>query len=171
MQPDIRKGLVLGIGALALSDHGVGIKIVRYLERHYKPLAEIARLDTSALNWSLMPRLNNTEFLIVLNAAMLNKPPGTVSCLRANRMDQYLKQANRTTTEVALADLMEIAKLDDSLPPRRALISVATKNITWGKRLSAPVSRAIPYAAQQVLDLVYEWTGVNFGDKTNSVPN
>jgi hydrogenase maturation protease len=59
--------------------------------------------------------------------------------------------------EVGLSDLMDMARLSDTLPRRRALVGIQPEILDWGERPSPAVEPAVREAAQLVLDLARRW--------------
>ena len=159
MPPQNAKNVILGIGNKALSDDAVGIKVVGYIMKNYPDLAALQVIDGGNLSYELTTVLESAENIIVINAATFGLPPGTMTTLLGTDMDQIFKRPQRNANETALADMFEIARLANKLPSHRAFISIEPKKISWGSRLSACVSKAIPKMAQNALTLMSQWTG------------
>ena len=156
MQPT----LVLGIGNTLLSDEGLGIHLLHYLQTQNPTLHSVTWLDGGTLSFTLAPVIEDHENLIVLDAAQLNEPPGTVRLLEGEEMDRFVGYGKRSVHEVGLVDLMAIARLQDSLPVHRALLGIQPARLGWGESLSNTVSSVIPDAASQVMDLLYRWESI-----------
>jgi hydrogenase maturation protease len=58
---------------------------------------------------------------------------------------------------VGLIDLLDMARLRDCLPRRRALLCIQPGRIDWSEQLSAPVEQAVPQAALQAAALLERW--------------
>jgi hydrogenase maturation protease len=56
---------------------------------------------------------------------------------------------------------MAIARLQERLPRNRALLGIQPAELGWGEVPSDVVSRAIPEAAKQVIDLLYKWQSLD----------
>jgi len=151
------KVLVLGIGNTLLTDEGAGIATLNYLEEHHSQHPHVRYLDGGTLSFTLTTELQDTDALIVLDAAELNAQPGTVRCFEAQAMDQFLGQAKRSAHEVGLLDLMDMARLMDRLPKQRALIGIQHETIDWGEAPTAAIARAIPEAAAKAVGLIEKW--------------
>ena len=156
----MQRTLVLGIGNTLLSDEGLGIHLLHYLQGQNPTLPDITWLDGGTLSITLAPDNEDHENLIVLDAAQLNEQPGTVRLLTGAEMDQFVGHGKRSVHEVGLVDLMAIARLQDRLPEKRALLGIQPAKFGWGETLSDAVSRAIPQAASQVMDLLYRWESI-----------
>ena len=149
--------LVLGIGNTLLSDEGVGIHVVRALESHVERRPGVTCLDGGTLSFTLAEQLAAHDRLIVVDAARTGSPPGSVHCFEGEAMDRYLSGNRASVHEVGLADLLDIARLTDRFPERRALVGIEPKAIDWGEAPSGVVARAIPEAVNLVLGLLERW--------------
>ena len=72
-------------------------------------------------------------------------------------MDEQLTRHAKSVHEVSLSDLLDIARLTDSLPARRALIGIEPARVDWGSELTAPVAAAVPRAVTAVRSLLQHW--------------
>jgi hydrogenase maturation protease len=149
--------LVLGFGNVLLSDDGAGVQVVARLRRALG--AENADfIDAGTLSFSLLPYIEATDSMLVIDAADINHPPGAIALLEGTAMDTFLSSARRRTVhEVGLIDLLDMARLRDCLPCRRALLCIQPGRIDWSEELSAPVADALPEAARQAAALLKRW--------------
>ncbi len=149
--------LVLGFGNVLLSDDGAGVQLVERLRSQVD--ADIGNfIDAGTLSFSLLPYIEATASMLIIDAAEINAVPGTVALFEGSKMDQFLSSTRRRSVhEVGLIDLLDMARVRDCLPPRRALLCLQPGRIDWGEQLSAPVAAALPEAARQALDLLQRW--------------
>jgi len=151
------RSLILGIGNTLLSDEGAGVHAVEYLRQHHPNLLKVTYLDGGTLSFSLASCIQETDHLIVIDAAQLNATPGTVRCFEGAEMEAYLGQGRSSVHEVGLLDLLSIALLAGQLPRKRALIGIQPATLDWGDKPSALVRQAIPMAARCALQLLDTW--------------
>lgn len=152
------KSVVLGVGNTLLRDEGIGIHVVEQLRRAHPDLANVEFLDGGTLSFTLAGPLAEAEQLIIIDAAELQAPPGTVTLFENEVMDDYLSHGKRRSVhEVSLLDLLAIARLTDTLPARRALIGIQPRTVEWGESPSAEVAAAIPTACAMALTLLQRW--------------
>jgi hydrogenase maturation protease len=139
------KILVLGIGNTLLTDEGVGIVAMRELEVQYGTREDMEFLDGGTLSFTLAVPISKCDALLVIDAAELGAPPGTVRSFKGETMDAFLG-ANRKSSvhEVGLLDLMSISRLTGHWPQRRALIGVQPAVVGWGEELTPAVAAALP---------------------------
>ena len=153
------KTLILGIGNTLLSDEGVGIRMLSYLDRHFPKLPDVTCLDGGTLSFTLAPWIEEADNLIVIDAAELKAAPGTVQVFAGEAMDRFSCKTKRSVHEVSLGDLLAIAHLTGALPGNRILVAIQPQELDWGTNLSNPVKRALPLAADLIIRQLAEWSG------------
>ena len=149
--------LVLGIGNVLLSDDGAGVKLVERLQSELG--GDVANfVDGGTLSFSLLSYIESTDSMLVIDAADLDSAAGTIGLFEGVAMDRFLASVRRRTVhEVGLIDLLDMARLQDCLPRRRALLCIQPSRIDWSETLSAPVAQALPAAARQAQALLQRW--------------
>lgn len=150
--------LVLGIGNTLLSDEGVGVHAVRYLQQHHGDEPDTEYLDGGTLSFTLATSIEEADRFIVIDATELKSQPGTVRTFVDEAMDDFLGNNRKMSVhEVGLLDLLHITRLAGRFPPQRALIGVQPQKLDWGDAPTDAVSAAIPRACEQALQLMKEW--------------
>jgi hydrogenase maturation protease len=149
--------LVLGFGNVLLSDDGAGVHVVERLRSELG--ADAADfVDAGTLSFSLLPYIEATDSMLMVDAADINGAPGTIGLFEGAAMDGFLSSARRRTVhEVGLIDLLDMARLRDCLPQRRALLCIQPNRIDWSETLSAAVADAVPEAAREGAALLQRW--------------
>ncbi len=72
------KTLVLGLGNVLMGDEGIGVYVVRELEKHTLP-AGVECLDGGTGGFTLLEPLENADRIILIDAASDGNPIGTVT--------------------------------------------------------------------------------------------
>ena len=113
--------LILGIGNTLLSDEGLGVAAMQMLADELGSDPDLEFLDGGTLSFTLAVPISACDGLIVLDAAMIDGPTGSVGVYENEAMEEFLG-ANRKASvhEVGLLDLMAIARLTETWPARRA---------------------------------------------------
>jgi hydrogenase maturation protease len=151
--------LVLGFGNVLLSDDGAGVQILERLRSELGPDAAHF-IDAGTLSFSLLPYIEAANSMLAIDAADINHSAGAVALYEGEAMDAFLKTTRRRTVhEVGLIDLLDMARLRDCLPARRALLCIQPGRIDWSEQLSTPVAAALPDAARQASALLERWQG------------
>ena len=151
------KTLVLGIGNTLLSDEGVGVHMLDWMQAHHPEITGIDYLDGGTLSFTLAPYIEDADNLIVVDAAELQATPGTLQVFRGDEMDRFAGKTKRSVHEVSLGDLLAIAHLTGCVPANRALVAIQPQEVDWGSSLSNPVKQALPGAGKHMLALLSEW--------------
>ena len=150
--------LVLGIGNTLLSDEGVGVHAIQYLQQHYANIPDTDYIDGGTLSFTLAGLIEQAQNLIVIDATQLHAQPGTIRIYVGDEMDTFLNHNRKSSVhEVSLMDLLSIAALAEQLPPQRALVGIQPQIVDWGEFPSAPVQAVIPQVCAQVVSLIQAW--------------
>jgi len=152
--------LVLGIGNTLLSDEGVGVHALHYLAEHHPNLPDAELLDGGTLSFTLAAPIAAADGLIVVDAARLDQPPGTVRLFEGEAMDSFVKGSHGSVHEVGLSDLLDMARLTGDLPSRRCLIGIQPRELGWGEQPTPEVAAALPAAAALLLEAIERWRGL-----------
>jgi hydrogenase maturation protease len=149
--------LVLGFGNTLLGDDGAGVHLMTRLSMELGPDAA-QFIDGGTMSFSLLPYVEMADSMLIVDAANLDQPPGTVLLLEGSAMDVFLKTTRRRSVhEVGLIDLLAMARLHGCLPNQRALLCIQPKCIDWSETLSPPVAAALPEAATQARAALQRW--------------
>jgi hydrogenase maturation protease len=153
--------LVLGIGNTLLTDEGVGVHVLQALESELAHLSDITLLDGGTLSFSLAGPIEETDALIVVDAANIKSEPGAWTLLEGDAMDAFLMSNRKASVhEVGLTDLRTIAILAGHWPEKRAMLAIQPAVIDWGEHPTAAVAAAIPPACAAIHELIREWRHV-----------
>ena len=151
--------LILGLGNVLLTDEAVGVAVLRALDTDAAADPDLVLLDGGTLSFTLAGPIGDAAGLIVVDAAAMGEPPGSVRLFEGAAMDAQLRRHAKSVHEVSLADLFDIARLTDTLPRHRALIGIEPERIDWGSDLTPVVAAAVPEATAKVRALIGKWRG------------
>jgi hydrogenase maturation protease len=153
-----RRTVVLGIGNTLLADEGVGVHVVERLRAESPDDGTVEFVDGGTLSFTLADIMAGTDQLIIIDAAELDSPPGSVSLFENEALDDYLGHGKRRSVhEVSLLDLLAITHLTSDLPVKRALIGIQPQSVDWGEFPTPEVAAAIPLACDMTRELIWEW--------------
>lgn len=156
------KILILGLGNTLLSDEGVGAHVLAALSGQLDPDDDsVELLDGGTLSFTLAVPIAEANALIVVDAAQLHAEPGSTAVFEGEAMDHFLAGNRKASVhEVGLVDLMQIARLTDSWPARRALVAIQPVRVDWGEHPTEAVAAAVPVACAQIQSLIGAWRHV-----------
>jgi hydrogenase maturation protease len=149
--------LILGFGNILLGDDGAGVQLVERLRSQLSGSA-CEFIDGGTMSFSLLSHVEATNALLVIDAAELGEPAGSTMLFENDAMDRFLKSARRRTVhEVGLVDLLDMARVRDCLPRRRALLCIQPASIDWSESLSPAVEGGLANASVQACALLSRW--------------
>jgi len=150
--------LVLGIGNTLLSDEGAGVHAIRQLQAAAGNRPGIDYIDGGTLSFALAGPIEDSDAVVVIDAADLGAEAGAVRVFEGEAMDDFLGAARkRSVHEVGLLDLMAVAALAGRLPGRRALIGIQPQELGWGDAPSPLVADGISRACAEALEIIDRW--------------
>ena len=155
------KTLVLGIGNTLLTDEGVGVHVLQALEAELGHLPEVTLLDGGTLSFTLAGPIEETDALIVVDAANIKTAHGGWTLLKGEEMDAFLMSNRKASVhEVGLTDLRAIAILAGHWPEKRAMLAIQPQTIDWGEQPTPAVAAAIPPVCAAIVEQIRAWQHV-----------
>jgi hydrogenase maturation protease len=99
-----KKTLVLGLGNVLMGDEGIGVHVVRALEKHTLP-AGVECLDGGTGGFVLLEPLQNAGRIILIDAAADGNPLGTVTRTTPRFSRDY--PPTLTAHDIGVKDLLD----------------------------------------------------------------
>ena len=133
--------LILGIGNVLMGDEGVGVHAIRQLETQTFP-KNIHLLDGGTGGFHLLSYMQEYPFIIMIDATMDGKPPGTISVLEPRFASDFPRALS--AHDIGLRDLVESTAMLGDLP-KMFLIAVSIDKIQpMQTELSPIIKKSIP---------------------------
>jgi hydrogenase maturation protease len=149
--------LALGIGNVLLRDDGVGIRVLRSLERGFEGDTRVRFVDGGTIGFMLSTLIGETPDLLVLDAVRMAESPGCVRCFEDEAMDRFLTGRRNSVHEIGLRDALDMARLTGRFPRRRALIGVEPATVELGEELSPEVEKGVGPACLLARGVLQRW--------------
>jgi hydrogenase maturation protease len=142
----------LGIGNILLNDEGVGIHVVKKLEEENFAGADL--MDGGTGGFHLLGFIQSYTHVIIIDASLDQYPTGNVRILHPRYAKDFPHQLS--AHEIGLRDLLDAAFLLGNMPDLH-LVAVSVKDFQeLGMELTPEVEAAIPFAVENVKNLVSE---------------
>jgi hydrogenase maturation protease len=141
------KPLVLGIGNVLMGDEGIGVHVVRAIEREGL-IAGATVVDGGTGGFHLLGLLQAHDPIVFIDASMDGRPDGTITVLTPRFARDFPRSLS--AHDIGLRDLLESASVLGPLP-RMVLITVSV-SLSQGLslELSPPVAGAIDDVIRRV---------------------
>jgi hydrogenase maturation protease len=162
--------LVLGLGNILLSDEGVGVRVIERLLELYELPRGVRVLDGGTLGLDLLPYLEETLRMVVVDAVELRKPSGTLIRLTGNEIPIFLDAAKVSPHQEGLHDLLAVAVLKGYLPDEVVFWGVQIESLGVGLELSPSVAAQVDVLADKIVEELDRW-GITLHRKQDAGQN
>ncbi len=132
-----KKTLVLGLGNVIMGDEGVGVHVVRALEKHTLPKA-IECLDGGTGGFILLEPLQAADHIVLIDATDDGNSPGTVTRTTPRFSRDY--PPTLTAHDIGVKDLLDAFYMQ-AASARLCCTqsrSIRSRRFRWSCRRSAP---------------------------------
>jgi len=145
------RSLILGVGNLLMGDEGVGVHVIRALEKERLP-PTVTTLDGGTGGFHLLSLFEEFDPIIMIDATMDGAPAGTVRVLKPRFASDFPRTLS--AHDIGLRDLLESASVLGPLPTVY-LITVSIDRLqSMSMELSEPVGNAIPEVLRQLFSIL-----------------
>ncbi len=156
--------LVLGLGNVLLEDDGVGGAAVALLRQCFDVPDGVRVLDGGTLGLSLLPYLQESERVLLVDAVRTDDPPGSFVRLDGDEVGPAV--ATRLSPhQVGVSDLLDGARWLGGYPTQVTLLGLVPASMELVVGLSPRVRAALPVLVERVVAAAASW-GIIFGPKT-----
>lgn len=156
--------LVLGLGNVLLEDDGVGAAAVALLRDRYDAPEGVRVLDGGTLGLSLLPYLQESERVLLVDAISTEDAPGTFVRLDGDAVAPAV--ATRLSPhQVGVSDLLDGARWLDRYPAQITLLGLVPESMDLAVGLSPRVRSALPGLVERLVEEARAW-GFVFRPKT-----
>jgi hydrogenase maturation protease len=145
-----RPVLILGLGNPLYGDDGVGPAVVQLLkERELPPEVEV--LDGGTAGLGLLDTIAGRRRLLVVDAAEMGRPAGTVLRLSPEEARLVQEQAPLSPHQVGLAEVFDLAARLEMAPAEVLIFAVQPEYLGWRQELSPSVQQSLPGLVSVIL--------------------
>lgn len=134
--------LVLGVGNLLLGDEGVGIHVIRELEKKSLP-SETLLVDGGTGGYELIRFFKGMKKVIIVDAIKADKKPGTVVRFTLKDITPY-RDRSFSVHQSGLLELLQKVNDMREVPVIIVYGIVIKKTLQYSLNLSEEVKRSIP---------------------------
>jgi hydrogenase maturation protease len=148
--------LVLGLGNILLSDEGVGARVAQQLQALYQFPEGTRVLEGGTLALDLLPDVEDTDQLVVIDAVDMGAAPGTVVRIQDDEVPVFLSM-KVSPHQMGLADILSAARLRGRTPEKLVLWGVQPGVIDAALDLSQPVAAQVDLLVDNILAELGRW--------------
>lgn len=158
-----RQVLVLGLGNVLRGDEGLGVHALQRLADRYALPPQVEAVDGGTLGLDLLPYLDGTSTLLVIDAVQAGRAPGSLIRLQDEAIMPALA-VKLSLHQAGLRELLATSRLVGTCPGHVVLLGIEPDTIGWTTELSAPVDASMDALLDAVVDELGSW-GVTLEDR------
>ena len=148
--------LVLGLGNALMSDDSIGVRAVERLQQEYRFPEGVKVVDGGTLGLDLLPFIEETDQLLIIDALEMKAEPGSVFRLEGEEVPRAFA-SKLSVHQMGLQDLLAVADLQGYSPRELVFWGVQPESIEMTMELSPSVAAAMDELVQSVVDELHKW--------------
>ncbi|MEP9349792.1 HyaD/HybD family hydrogenase maturation endopeptidase [Xanthobacter sp. KR7-225] len=154
--------LVLGIGNILWADEGFGVRVIEALHASHDFPDRVTLLDGGTQGLYLLPRLEDADGLVIIDAVDYGLPPGTLHILADADVPAVLAARKVSLHQTGFQEILALLALRGHTPRRMVLVGVQPALLDdYGGGLTDTVAARVPEAAAEVLAVLARDFGVH----------
>ncbi len=163
--------LVLGIGNILWADEGFGVRVVEALDHDYSMPDGVTLVDGGTQGLYLLPYLEESDAVIIIDAVDYDLPPGTLHLLADGEVPAVLGARKVSLHQTGFQEVLALLQLRGCMPRRLLLVGVQPHTLNdYGGGLTDVVAAQVAAAADHVVALLRDEFGVALIRRTSNDP-
>ena len=147
---------ILGIGNTLYTDEGLGVHAITALEKQYGQDAQVELIDGSTDGMSLLGPVEDTDYLIVIDAINAGKEGGTIIELHGNDIPAYYG-IKMSIHQLGFQEVLLASKLREKYPKNIVMIGMQPTSLELAIGLSKTNEAQLPELIKRVEQQVNTW--------------
>lgn len=142
--------VVLGVGNTIRADEGVGVRVVEALERDYQLPEGVVAIDGGTSSMEMLEDLSHLDFLVVVDAIVDGKPPGTLIRLAGDAVPVFFRR-NLSPHGIGLSDVLAALEFLGAEPQETVILGVQPLSLDLATELTPTIAACVPPLVAQVV--------------------
>lgn len=134
--------LILGLGNPLRGDDGIGPAVIEALRQVELP-PEVELMDGGTAGLGLLTAISGRQHLLVVDAAEMGRPPGTVVVFRPEAVSLEKAASALSPHQLGFAEVLEVAGRLALAPQRIKVFAVQPDRLDWEQGLSPAVQNSL----------------------------
>lgn len=147
---------ILGIGNTLYTDEGLGVHALSPLEEIYGMDEQVELVDGSTDGMSLLGPVEDTDYLIVIDAINAGKDGGSIIELHGNDIPAYYG-VKMSIHQLGFQEVLLASKLREKYPKHIVMIGMQPTSLELGIGLSETNAAKLPELVKLVQQQVNNW--------------
>lgn len=148
--------LVLGAGNPIVGDDGTGIAALERLRSGWGFDSCVELVDGGTWGMNLLPLIETTTRLLILDAVRAGRPPGTLIRMERDELPRFLS-LKLSPHQIDLREVLALAELRGTLPAEIVVIGIEPERLEMGIGLSASVDATLEDVVAGAIEQLRAW--------------
>ena len=148
--------LVLGLGNPIMGDDGFGLAVLERLVADWTLPAGVEALDGGTWGMKLLPQIERSDRLLLLDAVNAGLAPGTPVVLERAELPRYFAH-KLSPHQIDLREVLGLAELRGTLPDEVVALGVQPERLELATGLSAPLAGRVGEIAALAAARLERW--------------
>ncbi|MEJ2757435.1 MAG: HyaD/HybD family hydrogenase maturation endopeptidase [Anaerolineales bacterium] len=156
-----KRTIVLGLGNTLNKDEGLGVHALKTLEVEIGQAGSpLEFVDGGVLGLNLLPWVEESSHLLILDAINARKEPGTVIEMTGDEIPMYtgIKMSDH---QITFQEVLGLARFRQKLPQNLHLIGAQPLDLSIGVDLSPEISAVVPEIIRRAKERLSAWGLIN----------
>nr|WP_295971456.1 HyaD/HybD family hydrogenase maturation endopeptidase [uncultured Bacillus sp.] len=147
---------ILGIGNTLYQDEGLGIHALPLVEKYLAQVENIEIVDGTTDGMRLLAPVEDTDYLIVIDAINAGKPGGTIIILEGDDIPAYFG-IKMSIHQLGFQEVLMASKIRDRYPKHIVMIGMQPTSLELGVELSETNQNKLEELVALVVKQVHDW--------------
>lgn len=147
---------ILGIGNILYADEGIGMHCMPILEDYYKNAADVNVHYGATDGMMLLSVVEDTEYLLIVDAINANKQPGTIIKLVNEEIPQYVG-IKMSIHQIGFSEVLAAAKFRECLPAEMVMIGMQPFSLSLRAEITNEAQNKTPHLLACIKKQVEKW--------------
>jgi hydrogenase maturation protease len=157
--PSAKRKIVLGLGNILNRDEGLGVHALRILQKEIEGKTAFECLDGGVLGLDLLPLVENSSHLLVLDAIQAGKPAGTLLELDKREIPLF-RHIKLSEHQITFQEVLGLAQIRDKMPAHLILLGIQPDDLSIGTELSPLVQQSVDALISRAKEILVQWDTV-----------
>jgi len=154
--PESRSIVVLGLGNMLMADDGIGLAALARLQDEWFISPDVELVDGGTWGMNLLPIIENTDQLLVLDAIDHGREPGTLLRLENDEVPRFLA-TKLSPHQIDLREVLALAELRGKLPGELVAVGLQPARVEMSTDLSPPVQARLGEMVEEAARTLAGW--------------
>ncbi len=156
------KIMILGIGNILYSDEGIGVHCIPSLHQYFADDETVIVEDGATDGMMLLPFIEETDHLIIIDAINANQEPGTLIKLEDEDIPKYTN-VKLSIHQLGFKEVLAVAQIREKYPKHVVMVGMQPFSLKLNPEITSEAKTVAPKIIEAVIKQVEAWRNEHNG--------